>query len=122
MSSCSLYRLRPDGATIALLEQHRDAIWPTVPEGIRHIVESHVGEQDYSGPRRVRPEQITQLAGWIGEHGRLPRPVLAYRQESAAWGLSDKAGEWRKRLAGLVLGDELSWEDRPVSTSLDPGY
>ncbi|MEA5457308.1 hypothetical protein SPF06_21535 [Sinomonas sp. JGH33] len=116
------YRLRPDRAAIAMLEQHRDTIAPTVPDAIAHIVDRHTGEQDYNSPAIVRPEQAAQLAAWISGHGLLPHPVAAYRQESAAWATSTDAQNWFDRLARLVPGDELSWDNRPVSTSLDPGY
>lgn len=114
----SAYRLSPDRAAIELLEQHRDTIWPGIPENIQRILQNHA-KDDYNGRGRANSDHVQQLAAWIGEHGQLPRPVVTYRQESRAY-LHDR--EWRDRVLALTPGDTISWDDRPVSTSLDPGF
>ena len=109
----------PDGAAIELLEQHRDKMWPTVPEDIQRAVLNHTRMDDYNGWGRVDARQIARIRDWIREHGQLPHPVLTYRQESLAYS-HDRT--WWDRVQALVPGDTISWDDRPVSTSLDPGF
>lgn len=114
----SPYRLHADPATIEMLEQHRKTIWNSIPQDIQRVVENHA-KDDYNRWGRIPREPVEQLRLWIAEHGRLPRPVVTYRQESRAY-LLDR--QWWDRVLALTPGDTISWDDRPVSTSIDPGF
>lgn len=115
------YKLEADQETIALLEEHRSSLSPLVSGEISRALIEHTGLQDYNLPpsRRNPAPMIRQ---WIAEYGQLPKPVVTYRQESQAWATSTPAMRWWEYLHTLKVGDIMSWEDRPVSTSLDPGF
>lgn len=114
----SAYAIGPDPSVIEMLEQHRKTIWDSVPENVQRVLHNHA-KDDYNRWGRIPGEPVQQLGSWIAEHGQLPLPVVTYRQESRAY-LLDR--QWWDRLLALAPGDTISWDDRPVSTSVDPGF
>lgn len=117
------YCLRPDPETIALLENHRDEIAPSIPAEILYIVGRHALEQDCNSPRIVRADKQAELARWIMNAGALPRAVVTYRQETRAHGTYGVHGSaaWWKRLAALAPAmNSVGTTDQSLHHSIPP--
>jgi len=103
------------------LEAHRESLKPRISEEMRRALITHTDLQDYNGGAWGH-DHVPVIKQWIAEQGHLPRPMVTYRQESRAWATSTASMKRWDQLRKLNVGDIMSWDDRPLSTSLDPGF